>query len=186
MAHVIEASAAEASIDARAFRDALGCFATGVTVITTAGAKGEPIGITANSFSSVSLDPPLILFSLGRYAYSLKSFLSTHHFAVNILHEGQEEISNRFARASSDKWAGIEFETWESGCPILSDALASFECHIRHTYHGGDHVILVGEVIRMRANCGARPLLFLRGRYGGFEPRESAGESAGDSPRDSD
>jgi flavin reductase (DIM6/NTAB) family NADH-FMN oxidoreductase RutF len=173
MADLIEASAAKDAIDARAFRDALGCFATGVTVITTAGARGEPIGITANSFSSVSLDPPLILFSLGRYAYSLKSFLSTHHFAVNILHEGQEEISKRFAEASADKWAGIKYEIWDCGCPILSDALASFECHIRHTYHGGDHVILVGEVIRMRANCEERPLLFLRGRYGGFEPKDS-------------
>ncbi len=155
-------------IDPRAFRDALGCFATGVTVITTQSAEGELIGITANSFSSVSLDPPLILFSLARHAYSLEAFLSAHHFAVNILHEGQDEISERFARTSTDKWVNIEYESWESGCPILCDCLAAFECFVRHTYHGGDHVIIVGEVTRMRADPDGRPLLFLRGRYGVF------------------
>jgi flavin reductase (DIM6/NTAB) family NADH-FMN oxidoreductase RutF len=152
-------------MDPGQFRDALGCFATGVTIITAVGPRGELIGITVSSFNSVSLDPPLILFSLNRRAYSLRAFLSTQAFAVNILRAGQEDISDRFARALDDKWSDIEHETWDSGCPILTDALASFECKIRHTYHGGDHVIFVGEVTRLRHDPDGQPLLFYGGKY---------------------
>ena len=155
------------SVDPGDFRAALGCFATGVTVVTAVGPRGELIGITVNSFNSVSLDPPLILFSLNRRAYSLRSFLSTPAFAVNILRAGQEEISKRFARSLADKWSGIEHEVWDSGCPILTDALASFECERRHTYHGGDHVIFVGEVLRLRHDPAGQPLLFHGGQYRG-------------------
>ncbi len=147
------------------FRDALGCFATGITIVTAVGPRDEPVGITANSFSSVSLDPPLILFSLNRRAYSLCAFLSTQSFAVNVLREGQEALSERFARAREDKWSGLDYETWDTGCPILADTLASFECKIRHTYHGGDHVIFVGEVTRMETTSDAEPLMFFRGAY---------------------
>ncbi len=147
------------------FRDALGCFATGVTVVTAVGPRGELIGITINSFNSVSLDPPLILFSLNRRAYSLRAFLSAQAFAVNILRAGQEEISNRFARSLEDKWLGVEHEIWDDGCPILTGALASFECKTRHTYHGGDHVIFVGEVTRLRHDPDGQPLLFYGGKY---------------------
>ncbi len=155
------------SVEPGEFREALGCFATGVTVITAVGPRGELIGITANSFNSVSLDPPLILFSLNRRAYSLRAFLSTQAFAVNILRAGQEEISDRFARALKDKWSRIDYELWDSGCPILTAALASFECKIRHTYHGGDHVIFVGEVLRLRHDPEGQPLLFHGGKYRG-------------------
>ncbi len=158
------------SFDARAFRDALGCFPTGVTIVTAVGPRKEIIGFTANSFSSVSLDPPLVLFSLNRRAYSLKAFLSTQHFAVNVLREGQEELSDRFARALTEKWQGVEYIIWDSGCPILKDALACFECKIRHTYMGGDHVILVGEVERIIAEPDGEPLLFCRGRYRKIAP----------------
>ncbi len=150
------------------FRAALGCFATGVTVVTAVGPRGELIGITVNSFNSVSLDPPLILFSLNRRAYSLRAFLSTQAFAVNILRAGQEEISDRFARALKDKWSRIDYELWDSGCPILTAALATFECKIRHTYHGGDHVIFVGEVLRLRHDPDGQPLLFHGGKYRGM------------------
>ncbi len=154
-------------MDPAEFKDAVGCFATGVTIITAVGPRGELIGITASSFNSVSLDPPLILFSLNRRAYSLRAFLSTQAFAVNILRAGQEEISDRFARAFKDKWSDIAHEIWDSGCPILTDALASFECETRHTYHGGDHVIFVGEVLRLRHDPEGQPLLFHGGKYGG-------------------
>ena len=164
-----------ADFDAREFRNALGCFATGVTVITTVGLKQEMVGITANSFSSVSLDPPLILFTLGRHAYSLKAFLAADHFAVNVLRQDQKELSGRFAVALGDKWAGIDYEVWESGCPVFPRALAAFECRIRNTYDGGDHVIFVGEVQRMRCDGGGQPLIFLRGGYGGYTPLSDEG-----------
>jgi flavin reductase (DIM6/NTAB) family NADH-FMN oxidoreductase RutF len=158
------------SVDRGEFREALGCFATGVTVVTAVGPRGERLGITVNSFNSVSLDPPLILFSLSRSAYSLRGFLSTQSFAVNILRAGQERISDRFARSLEDKWQGIDTELWDSGCPILTDALASFECKTRHTYHGGDHVIFVGEVLRLRHDPQGQPLLFHGGQYRGVSP----------------
>jgi len=155
--------------DPRSLRNALGCLATGVTVITTRAPKGQPVGITANSFSAVSLQPPLVLFSLNRGAYSLRSFLSAHNFAVNILRADQHELASNFAVPLQDKWKGIQYEVWETGCAILPDALASFECKIRYTYDGGDHVIFVGEVLRMTADLEGRPLLFYRGRYSSLD-----------------
>ena len=151
--------------DHRAFRDALGTFATGVTVVTTRGPKGELIGNTASSFNSVSLDPPLVLWSLSRSAHSFKAYLAADHFAVNVLREGQEHLSERFARSLGDKWAGIDYETWETGCPILPNALAIFECRMAHAYQGGDHVIFVGEVLRFDHDPLGKPLIFWRGRY---------------------
>jgi flavin reductase (DIM6/NTAB) family NADH-FMN oxidoreductase RutF len=137
-------------------------------VVTAVGPRGEPIGITVNSFNSVSLDPPLILFSLNRRAYSLRALLSTQAFAVNILRAGQEDISKRFARTREDKWSGIAHEVWDSGSPILTAALANFECKIRNTYRGGDHVIFVGEVLRLRHDPEGQPLLFHGGKYRGM------------------
>ncbi|MGF1608012.1 MAG: flavin reductase family protein [Kiloniellales bacterium] len=152
-------------LDPLDFRKGLGCFATGVTIVTTRSRLGEPVGLTVNSFNSVSLDPPLVLFSLGRHTFSLPVFLSTDHFAVNVLRDDQLALSNRFARANPDKWNGVAYETWDSGCPILPDALASFECHVRYTHDGGDHVIFVGEVTRMACDPTGEPLLFYGGRY---------------------
>jgi len=152
-------------IDPLSLRKALGCFATGVTVVTGLGPDGEKLGVTASSFNSVSLDPPLVLFSLNRRAYSMPGFLESGHFAINVLREGQEELANRFATPLHDKWSGIEFEIWDFGCPILADALANFECKTRFTYDGGDHVIFVGGVERMRADLEGHPLVFFRGRY---------------------
>jgi flavin reductase (DIM6/NTAB) family NADH-FMN oxidoreductase RutF len=153
------------AIDPSTLRQALGCFATGVTVVTGLGANDEKLGVTASSFNSVSLDPPLVLFSLNRRAYSMPHFLESGHFAVNVLREGQEDLADRFATPLADKWDGIRFDIWDFGCPILSDALANFECRTRYTYDGGDHVIFVGEIERMRADLDGHPLLFYGGRY---------------------
>lgn len=152
-------------MDPTQFREALSCFATGVTVITAVGPRGDPIGITADSFNSVSLDPPLILFSLSRRAYSLKAFLSSGTFAVNILRERQEDLSARFARTLTDKWSGVAYDLWDTGCPILHDALAKFECRTRHTYDGGDHIIFVGEVVRFEYDPNGQALVYYRGHY---------------------
>lgn len=152
------------NFDSRSFRSALGSFATGITIVTSIGADGEPLGFTANSFNSVSLDPPLVLFSLDRRAYSLKAFEAAGVFAINVLREDQEQVSTAFARALSNKWDSVAFETWETGCPILADALANFECETKSMHDGGDHVIFVGQVLALRTNEG-RPLLYYRGAY---------------------
>jgi flavin reductase (DIM6/NTAB) family NADH-FMN oxidoreductase RutF len=156
------------ALDAEAFRSALGCFATGITVVTAVGPSGELLGITANSFNSVSLDPPLVLFSLHRAAYSLGAFTDSGHFVVNILGEDQRELSARFAMALVDKWSGVDYEVWDTGAPILKGCLAAFECRTRANYDGGDHVIFLGEVLRLRCAVDGRPLLYFRGRYRGL------------------
>ena len=152
-------------MDTREFRSALGSFTTGVTIITSLSRRGKPIGVTANSFNSVSLDPPLVLFSLSRKAYSWREFLSTHYFAVNVLSEAQQALATRFATAMIDKWADLDYQTWNTGCPILPACLASFECEYRYTHDGGDHVIFVGQVLGMQTNSTEKPLLFYRGQY---------------------
>lgn len=153
------------SIDQRAFRDALGSFVTGVTIVTSLDDRGRLVGITANSFSSVSLDPPLVLFSLARKAYSLEAFRQSRHFAVNVLASDQSELSDTFARALADKWAGVAFEVWDTDCPIITGALAQFECRTVSTHDGGDHVVFIGAVERMALDPTKQPLVFYRGRY---------------------
>lgn len=153
------------SVERRAFRDALGCFATGVTVATSVSPDGQLLGITANSFNSVSLDPPLVLFSIDRNAYSLDAFIAAGCFAINVLREDQRELSNNFARALADKWVGVHYELWQTGAPILTDALANFDCETHSTYDGGDHVIFVGRVIRMACAPSGKPLVYFRGGY---------------------
>ena len=154
-----------AGSDSRTLRDALGCFATGVTVVTTLDAAGNPIGLTANSFTSVSLDPELLLVCLAKTASSLAAFDLADHFAVNVLHIGQQPVSNRFATKDEDRFAETGWETWSTGAPIIKGSLASFEC-ARHAMHdGGDHVILVGKVDRVRFEPRRDPLLYFRGKY---------------------
>jgi flavin reductase (DIM6/NTAB) family NADH-FMN oxidoreductase RutF/pimeloyl-ACP methyl ester carboxylesterase len=154
-----------AGSDARTLRDALGCFGTGVTVVTTLDPEGRPIGLTANSFTSVSLDPPLLLVCLARTAGSLPAFEANASFVVNVLHIGQQPTSARFARREEDRFAATPWETWDTGAPIIKNSLASFECE-RHAIHdGGDHVILVGRVIRVRFEPRRDPLIFFRGKY---------------------
>lgn len=155
----------QAGSDSRTLRDALGCFATGVTVVTTLAPDGTPMGLTANSFTSVSLDPPLLLVCLHNQAASLPAFLAADHFAVNVLHIGQQPVSGRFATRGEDRFATTPCEEWESRVPIIRHSLASFEC-ARHAVHeGGDHQILVGRVLRVRFEPRRDPLLYFRGRY---------------------
>lgn len=161
------------SFSDREFRDALGLFATGVVVITSAGNAGSNddrsgyLGATVSSFSSVSLDPPLILFSIGRQSKAFAAWQSVDHFAVNILGENQSAISTRFARALTDKWNGVSVCPGLAGVPLLSDALAWIECQTYAKYDGGDHLIIVGRVLSLtaRSGAGARPLVFFRGKY---------------------
>lgn len=154
--------------DARAFRNALGSFATGITVITARGAKGELAGLTVNSFASVSLDPPLVLWSLSLYSPSLAVFQNCSHYAINVLAAEQVELSKRFSRPSdgdsTDKFAGLEFEAGSGDAPLLPGCCAWFECLNETRHAGGDHLIFVGLVekfLRMERS----PLLFHGGQY---------------------
>jgi flavin reductase (DIM6/NTAB) family NADH-FMN oxidoreductase RutF len=153
------------TLDGREFRNALGCFATGVTIITTVTSVGEPIGITANSVNSVSLEPPLVVFSLDRKAYSLGVFQESRVFAINVLSEEQKDLSSAFARAGHPKWDGVKFEIWDTGSPILEGTLASFDCRLHAVHDGGDHLVFIGNVLRMRTQPEGRPLLYFRGKY---------------------
>lgn len=152
-------------IDPRSFRDTLGCFATGVTIITSVAPDGELLGVTVNSFNSVSLTPPLVLWSLDRRSYSRPAFEAAGHFAINVLRDSQKHLSNTFARALVDKWSGVQYEVWDTGAPILSGCLANFECITRAVHDGGDHLIFVGEVKRMTRDPSGQPLLYYRGEY---------------------
>lgn len=152
-------------IDQREFRAALGHFATGITVVTARARNGELLGITANSFNSVSLEPPLVLFSLDRRALSLVAFEEAGGFAINVLDDTQSDMSRNFARAMGDKWSGIDFEQWETGSPILTNCLANFDCRTYAIHDGGDHRIFIGEVLRFSAQPEGNPLLYFRGGY---------------------
>ncbi|KJS24588.1 MAG: flavin oxidoreductase [Hyphomonadaceae bacterium BRH_c29] len=151
--------------DARTLRDALGCFATGVTVVTALDAEGQPVGLTANSFTSVSLDPPLLLVCIAKTAGSLAALEAAENFAVNVLHIGQQPTSNLFAKSGEDRFSETPWRRGHNDAPLLTGALANFECK-RHALHdGGDHVILVGEVVRARFEPRRDPLLYFRGKY---------------------
>ena len=169
-------------IDIADFRRALGQFPTGVTVITTRDAQGQPVGMTASSFNSVSLDPPLVLWSIERSAYGADVFRNASHFAVNVLGKQQAAISNQFARRGGDKFAGIEFCDGEGGCPVLTGTAANFQCSLWQCYEGGDHLILVGEVQAYSHSANTMPLVFARGSYAVSAPQTvSAGNLQQDS-----
>jgi len=167
---------AEADAEAhRRFRNALAMFATGVAVITAPREEGLPVGITVASFNSVSLDPPLVLFSVDRRCLSLGDLRSARRYAVNVLAEAQQDISNRFARANSGKWEGIGFSKRnEDSHVLLPDALATFECEPYAMHDGGDHVIFIGRVIRPQARQDGRPLIFFGGKYRALEDSPAA------------
>jgi flavin reductase (DIM6/NTAB) family NADH-FMN oxidoreductase RutF len=133
-------------VDPRAFRQALGQFATGVAVITAQAADGSAIGLTMSSFNSVSVDPPLVLFSIDRKAFSLTAMTEAEGYAVNILGRDQQHLSNKFARSLADKWTAVEHTLGHTAAPLIAGALAHFECTPYARYDGGDHVIFVGEV----------------------------------------
>ena len=155
-------------MDTKALRNALGCFATGIAVVTTVGEDGAPVGLTVNSFSSVSLDPPLVLFSLDRKSSSREAFVASGRYAVNVLRDDQVELSNRFAFFKGDRWADLDFERDEAGCPVFPGVLAAFHCKVVSVLGGGDHEIFLGEVVDMRWDPQGDPLIYCRGRYRGL------------------
>ena len=140
-------------------------FATGVTIVTARTASGELIGLTANSFNSVSLSPPLVLWSLSQAASSMAAFSAGSHYAINILAADQKDLAERFASKRADRWDGVPFDEGAAGAPLLVGAAASFECFNRSRYEEGDHVIFVGEVERCAHRAGASPLLFHGGKF---------------------
>lgn len=152
-------SAASASL-----RSALGRFATGVTIVTCNDATGAPIGLTVNSFTALSLEPPLVLWSLRIESPSLPSFELASHFVVNVLAEGQHELSRRFATASNQKFEAGRWSTSQAGVPLLAGTVATFECDTVSSHRHGDHVLFIGAVRHAVAHAGA-PLLFQAGRY---------------------
>ena len=152
--------------DARALRDALGAFATGVAIVTTRAQDGEH-GLTINSFASVSLDPPLVLWSLDRRSHSLNAFETAPAFAVNVLGRHQADLARRFARPHVDRFAGLTLTAGLEGAPLLADCIAAFECRRTATHEGGDHVIFVGRIERYHADHRP-PLVFSRGKFGAF------------------
>ena len=147
------------------FRAALAMFATGVTIVTARSADGAPVGLTANSFNSVSITPPLVLWSLSRQAGSLPSFARGSHYAIHILAADQHALALRFASKDVDRFDGVPFRAGASGVPLLEGAAATFECFNRSRYDEGDHVIFVGEVEACALRPGAQPLIFHGGRY---------------------
>lgn len=154
----------ESTFDPRAFRRALGNFATGVTVVTAADASGRKVGVTANSFNSVSLEPPLVLWSIDKRSSSHGVFEEASHFAVNVLAADQIDLSNNFARPKDDRFAEIAYEPGEGGAPVFADCAARFHCEKYQQVDGGDHWIMIGKVVAFD-DFGRSPLLYHQGAY---------------------
>jgi flavin reductase (DIM6/NTAB) family NADH-FMN oxidoreductase RutF len=159
------AAPSESSPTPAALRSALGLFATGVTIVTTRDADGKAIGLTANSFNSVSLSPPLVLWSLGLKAGSLDAFRQASHYAIHVLSVQQQPLAERFASKALDRFEGMAFSDGLGGVPILQGCAAVFQCSNRSQYPEGDHVILVGEVLACQHDAASSPLLFHGGKF---------------------
>ena len=154
-------------VDKRSFRRALGCFPTGVAVITAQPADGAPMGITVNSFTSVSLEPPLVLWCMDKKSDRYDTFTGAKGYVISILGTAHEDVSARLAKQGSHSLEGIALLKTELGPPALADALAVFECAAHAVHDGGDHAILLGRVLRyFRHEAGGAPLVFFRGGYG--------------------
>ena len=151
-------------IDTRELRHCLGRYATGIAVVTASDSQGNPFGITVNSFASVSLDPPLILWSLGKDSGSFEIFSVVQHYAVHVLHSGQQPLSDLFSANREDRFSGISYQCGTDDTPLLDDYYARFECQIEHRYEGGDHLILVGRVLAFDGRDG-EPLIYHGGSY---------------------
>ena len=151
--------------DPRTLRDALGCFATGVTIVTCLDRAGKPVGFTANSFTSVSLDPPLLLVCIHKRAACAPVLTDASHFAVNVLQNEQQPASIRFSTRDEDRFGATPWSEGEFGPPILKDSLGVFECERFEVHEGGDHDIVVGRVLKASFDASLDPLLYFRGRY---------------------
>jgi flavin reductase (DIM6/NTAB) family NADH-FMN oxidoreductase RutF len=155
------------TIDSSTFRAVLGKFVTGVTVITARGAEATAVGVTVSSFNTLSLDPPLILWSLSLFAPSLKLFRSSQRFAVNILAQDQSSIAKQFARPAADKFLGVETIEGLDAVPLIVGAVAHLECSVEHRYPGGDHELIIGRVLRATSSQLV-PLVYGHGQFGNF------------------
>jgi 3-hydroxy-9,10-secoandrosta-1,3,5(10)-triene-9,17-dione monooxygenase reductase component len=171
--------------DSREFRSALGAFATGVTIVTAVGADGSRVGVTANSFNSVSLDPPMILWSLAKTSRSLAAFEQAAYWAVHILAADQDGLSNHFAKSGIDKFADMDVELGAGDVPLLREYASRLQCKTAFMYEGGDHVIFVGEVLKFDRRDVA-PLIFHGGKYALASRKTDPAVLSGNSPRDSD
>ena len=157
------------TVDSQTFRRTLGSFASGVTIVTSHDAEANvPVGITVSAFSSVSMDPPLIMVCLNNRSSSLPVIRSNGHFAVNILDMHQVALSNRFASKDEDKWSGVTYTTGLGNVPVLADTLAHLECQVTQIIEGGDHMIVFGLVKAASNHEDKNPLLYCRGSYGLF------------------
>ncbi|GAA4399042.1 3-hydroxy-9,10-secoandrosta-1,3,5(10)-triene-9,17-dione monooxygenase reductase subunit [Tsukamurella soli] len=166
------------AIDPRAFRTMLGHFCTGVTVVTAVG-DGGPVGFACQSFSALSLDPPLVLFCPGKRSRAWPEIERAGRFVVNVLAEDQRDVSTRFGAPGADKFAGIDWRPASSGAPILPGALGWIDCAVQAVHDGGDHHVVVGRVMELSAPQADRPLLFFRGRYTGTLPDRGEAVPAG-------
>ncbi len=160
-----EAMEFKAGSDPRTLRDAMGCFATGITIVTALDPAGTPVGLTANSFTSVSLDPPLLLVCIANTAGTAPTLRGAAHFGVNVLQIGQQPTSNRFAAKGEDRFANQPWAPGQTGVPLLGGSLVSFECQRESLHEAGDHFILVGRVVRAQFEPHRDPLLYFRGKY---------------------
>jgi flavin reductase (DIM6/NTAB) family NADH-FMN oxidoreductase RutF len=165
--------AMQEAFDTRAFRHALGQFPTGVCVVTSI-VDGARLGMTVSSFNSLSLDPPLVLFSIDRRAASLALWERAEAVAVHVLAENQKDISNRFARALANKWEGISCSEGASGTPLLPGVAAIFECAVWARHDGGDHTLFILEVEQFRSFADRQPLVFGKGRYAALQASDVA------------
>jgi len=155
-------------LDPRSLRNAFGHYTTGVVVVTTTTPEGQKVGVTVNSFTSVSLDPPLVLFCLLNNANAYAIWEQAQQFTMNILTAAQQSVSNAFARPSSNPWASVAHGVGGNGCPVIAGAAVSLECQRFVHYPGGDHLIIIGQVTALHAGPEAPPLAFHRGRYGTY------------------
>lgn len=156
-------------LDPRSLRNAFGCYTTGVVVVTTLGPEGQKTGVTVNSFTSVSLDPPLVLFCLLNSANAYRTWEQAQRFTMNILAADQQRVSNAFARPSANPWEGIGHTIGANGCPLLDGAAVGLECERFSHYPGGDHLIIVGRVTAVQSpTAPPGPLAFYRGKYGTY------------------
>lgn len=161
--------------DRRAFRTALGHFPTGVVIVTAPVEGGEPLAMTVSSFNAVSLDPPLVLFSVDRGAPSLRHLLAARSFGISVLRREQSELSGRFSHAKGRKWDGIEPDLGMTGCPLIKQCLATYECEHFAAHEGGDHLIIIGRVVRFEIAPEGEPLVFFRGAYHGIAAGDADG-----------
>jgi len=176
--HTASEAAADGAADPKALRRALGTYATGVTVVTTRAADGKPVGLTVNSFSSVSLEPPLVLWSLSRRSPNLVNFERASHFAINVLAADQAWISQRFAGPAREKFADLDWEMGPGGAPLIHGCVSHFLCRQHCRHEGGDHVIVVGEVKRF-THTDREPLVFLGGAYHRAAAHPGSGSAPG-------